>query len=76
MPYALHEAGFGLGMLLLFLVCYITDVSLVLIIKCARIAEVSTYQDLVLIALGKPWFYVQSLIQFLYPLICKYTYII
>ena len=75
MPYALHQAGFGLGVLLLFVVGYITDVSLVLIIRSGRIADVITYQDLVLASLGKYGFYFQSLLQFLYPLICKYIFI-
>lgn len=32
-PYAFHRAGFGLGLLLLILVAYITDYSLILMVS-------------------------------------------
>jgi len=32
-PYALHRAGFGLGLALLILVAYITDYSLILMVS-------------------------------------------
>lgn len=33
-PYALHRAGFGLGLLLLVVVAVITDYSLILMVLC------------------------------------------
>ena len=36
MPYALHEAGIGLGMTVLVGVAWITDMSLVLLIAAAK----------------------------------------
>jgi len=44
MPYALHRAGFGFGLVLLILVAVITDYSLNLLIKAGYHAGVSSYQ--------------------------------
>ncbi|KAK7080222.1 hypothetical protein SK128_005631, partial [Halocaridina rubra] len=69
MPFALHSAGFGVGLLLLLLVAVITDVALCLMIAVARTVNVNTYQHLVRSAFGRPGFIVTSCLQFLYPFI-------
>ncbi|KAG7177019.1 sodium-coupled neutral amino acid transporter 11-like [Homarus americanus] len=74
MPFALHEAGFGVGMLLLILVSIITDTALCLMIAVARTAKVNTYQDLVNAAFGKPGFLITSALQFMYPFISLISY--
>lgn len=71
MPLALHEAGFGVGLLLLVLVSLITDASLCLMIAVARTVQANTYQELVSRAFGRPGFIVTSCLQFLYPFICE-----
>ena len=71
MPFALHEAGFGVGVLLILTVAYVTDRSLVLLIAGGRVASVSSYQELVEAAFGKPGYLLCSMLQFLYPFICK-----
>ncbi|XP_045618735.1 putative sodium-coupled neutral amino acid transporter 11 [Procambarus clarkii] len=74
MPFALHEAGFGVGLLLLVLVAVITDAALCLMIAVARTAGINTYQDLVRAAFGKPGFVLTSCLQFLYPFISLISY--
>jgi hypothetical protein len=43
-PYALAEAGFGLGLLLLALVAWLTDYSLRLMVEAAHYSGTSSYQ--------------------------------
>ncbi|XP_071539182.1 putative sodium-coupled neutral amino acid transporter 11 [Panulirus ornatus] len=74
MPFALHEAGFGVGLLVLVLVGIITDASLCLMLQVAHTAQATTYQDLVNTAFGKPGFLVTSCLQFLYPFISLISY--
>lgn len=74
MPYALHQAGFGVGVILLFVVAIVTDYSLVLLIKGGLIAGTSTYQGLMEAAFGRPGFYILSVIQFVYPVIAMISY--
>ncbi|XP_069996961.1 putative sodium-coupled neutral amino acid transporter 11 [Penaeus vannamei] len=74
MPLALHEAGFGVGLLLLVLVSLITDASLCLMIAVARTVQANTYQELVSRAFGRPGFIVTSCLQFLYPFISLISY--
>ena len=44
MPFALHEAGFGFGILLVVTVAYVTDLSLVLLISASSAVGSTTYQ--------------------------------
>lgn len=73
-PYALHKAGFGFGLFLLIALAIVTDYSLSLLVKAATIAGVSTYQDLVHVAFGRPGFYLLTLLQFVYPFIAMISY--
>ncbi len=43
-PYALAEAGFGLGLLLLLLVAGLTDYSLRLMVRAAHLSGTTSYQ--------------------------------
>jgi amino acid permease len=43
-PYALAEAGFGLGLLLLLLVAGLTDYSLRLMVRAAQLSGTASYQ--------------------------------
>ncbi|CAL4063760.1 unnamed protein product, partial [Meganyctiphanes norvegica] len=74
MPFALEQAGFGVGLVLLVVVACVTDVSLVLMIKAARISEMNTYQDLVASSFGRIGFYICSALQFMYPFISLVSY--
>ncbi|NXW15170.1 AVT2 protein, partial [Circaetus pectoralis] len=47
LPYSMKEAGFPLGVLLLFGVAYITDYSIILLIKGGNLSGTNTYQELV-----------------------------
>jgi len=71
-PYALHQAGFGTGLLLLVLVALATDYSLVLLIRSGHLSGAFSYQGLMEAAFGKPGFILLSLLQFIYPFIGNY----
>ncbi|XP_023239840.1 putative sodium-coupled neutral amino acid transporter 11 [Centruroides sculpturatus] len=73
-PYAINQAGFVLGLLLLPIIAIATDYSLCILVKGGNIVGVSTYQDLVQAAFGKPGFYFLTLIQFIYPFIAMISY--
>ena len=73
-PYALHRAGFVLGIFLLIIIGILTDYSLCILVKSGNIAGVSTYQDVVEAAFGRPGFYLLTLIQFIYPFIAMISY--
>lgn len=73
-PYALHKAGFGFGLFLLVALAIVTDYSLSLLVKAATLAGVTSYQDLVHVAFGRPGFYLLTLLQFIYPFIAMISY--
>lgn len=73
-PYALHKAGFGFGLFLLISLAIVTDYSLSLLVKSATLAGVTSYQDLVHVAFGRPGFYLLTLLQFIYPFIAMISY--
>ncbi|XP_011356679.1 putative sodium-coupled neutral amino acid transporter 11 isoform X2 [Pteropus vampyrus] len=65
----MKQAGFPLGILLLFWVSYVTDFSLVLLIKGGALSGTDTYQSLVNKTFGFPGYLLLSVLQFLYPFI-------
>uniref|UniRef100_A0A8C5V4P9 Putative sodium-coupled neutral amino acid transporter 11 n=1 Tax=Microcebus murinus TaxID=30608 RepID=A0A8C5V4P9_MICMU len=65
----MKQAGFPLGILLLFWVSYISDFSLVLLIKGGALSGTDTYQSLVNKTFGFPGYLLLSVLQFLYPFI-------
>uniref|UniRef100_A0A2K5DWU7 Putative sodium-coupled neutral amino acid transporter 11 n=1 Tax=Aotus nancymaae TaxID=37293 RepID=A0A2K5DWU7_AOTNA len=65
----MKQAGFPLGMLLLFWVSYVTGFSLVLLIKGGALSGTDTYQSLVNKTFGFPGYLLLSVLQFLYPFI-------
>ncbi|KAM8712895.1 hypothetical protein ACLKA7_013254 [Drosophila subpalustris] len=73
-PYALHRAGFGLGLVLLILVAYITDYSLILMVRCGHICGRFSYPGIMEAAYGKYGYYLLSLLQFMYPFLAMISY--
>ncbi|RZB54392.1 Aa trans and/or Trp Tyr perm domain containing protein, partial [Asbolus verrucosus] len=73
-PYALHEAGFGFGVALLILVAYITDYSLVLMVRSGHISGKFSYQGIMEAAFGKPGYVLLGVLQFFYPFIAMVSY--
>ena len=71
MPYAIREAGLVLGLGGLCLVAWMTDYSMILMLKGAAIADTSSYQDLMAAAFGRVGFAILSFIQFMFPFIGK-----
>lgn len=74
MPFALKQAGFGLGLILIILVAFVTDYSIMVLIEAGRLSNTDTYQDMVLVAFGRPGFYILTVLQFLYPFIAMVSY--
>ncbi|XP_060533519.1 putative sodium-coupled neutral amino acid transporter 11 isoform X2 [Cylas formicarius] len=73
-PYALHEAGFGFGLFLLVFVAYVTDYSLILMIKAGHISGRFSYQGIMEAAFGRPGYYLLGALQFFYPFIAMVSY--
>ncbi|XP_015724334.1 putative sodium-coupled neutral amino acid transporter 11 isoform X3 [Coturnix japonica] len=74
LPYSMKEAGFPLGVLLLFGVAYITDYSIILLIKGGNLSSTNTYQELVKKTYGFLGYLILSTLQFLYPFIAMISY--
>lgn len=72
--YALKQAGFGMGLILLVTFAAITDYSLCILIKAGLATGTATYQDLVQAAFGLPGFYILTFMQFIYPFIAMVSY--
>ncbi|XP_058834141.1 putative sodium-coupled neutral amino acid transporter 11 [Topomyia yanbarensis] len=73
-PYALHRAGFGLGLFLLVLVAVITDYSLILMVRCGHLCGRFSYPGVMEAAYGKGGYYLLSLLQFMYPFLAMISY--
>uniref|UniRef100_A0ACB8G108 Uncharacterized protein n=1 Tax=Sphaerodactylus townsendi TaxID=933632 RepID=A0ACB8G108_9SAUR len=74
LPYSLREAGFPLGILLLLGVAYITDYSVILLIKGGNLSGANSYQSLVNKTYGFVGYLFLSALQFLYPFIAMISY--
>ncbi|XP_036423189.1 putative sodium-coupled neutral amino acid transporter 11 isoform X1 [Colossoma macropomum] len=74
LPYSMAQAGLPLGLLLLFLVAYITDYSIILLIKGGNLSGTHSYQSLVHSTFGFAGFLILSVLQFLYPFIAMISY--
>ncbi|RDD38570.1 putative sodium-coupled neutral amino acid transporter 11 [Trichoplax sp. H2] len=66
-PYSIRESGFVFGIILLFLVAYVTDFSILLLVKSGDKAKVNTYQGLVKAAFGRNGYIILSICQFVFP---------
>ncbi|XP_011175926.1 putative sodium-coupled neutral amino acid transporter 11 [Solenopsis invicta] len=73
-PYALHQAGFGLGIGLLILVAVLTDYSLILMVRSGHICGEMSYQGLMRASFGRAGFYILTTLQFVYPFIAMVSY--
>lgn len=74
MPYAIHQSGVAMGLIILLVVAVVTDAALCLMIAAARTAQVTTYQELVRASFGRPGFVLATGLQFLYPFISLISY--
>ncbi|XP_021367109.1 putative sodium-coupled neutral amino acid transporter 11 isoform X3 [Mizuhopecten yessoensis] len=73
-PFALKQAGFAFGIFLLILVAVVTDYSVLILIEAGKLSNTKSYQDMILVACGRPGFYILTTLQFLYPLIAMISY--
>ncbi|XP_065351754.1 putative sodium-coupled neutral amino acid transporter 11 [Cloeon dipterum] len=74
MAYALKEAGFGFGLILLLVVAVITDYSLVLMVRSGHLCGAFSYQGIMHAAFGRPGYILLSTLQFFYPFIAMVSY--
>ncbi|KAF7215910.1 transcript variant X3 [Nothobranchius furzeri] len=74
LPYAMNQAGLPLGIILLIAVGFVTDYSIVLLIRGGNLSGTSSYQSLVQNTFGFPGFMILSALQFLYPFIAMVSY--
>lgn len=73
-PYAFHEAGFGFGIVLLIFVAFVTDYSLILMVRSGHISGKFSYQGIMEAAFGRPGYYLLGILQFTYPFIGTYFF--
>ncbi|XP_072300117.1 putative sodium-coupled neutral amino acid transporter 11 [Eucyclogobius newberryi] len=74
LPYALNQAGLPFGLLLLIVVGFITDYTIILLMKGGDLSGTHSYQALVQCTFGLPGFLILSALQFLYPFIAMISY--
>ncbi|KAF7215912.1 putative sodium-coupled neutral amino acid transporter 11 isoform X2 [Nothobranchius furzeri] len=70
----MNQAGLPLGIILLIAVGFVTDYSIVLLIRGGNLSGTSSYQSLVQNTFGFPGFMILSALQFLYPFIAMVSY--
>lgn len=73
-PFALKQAGFGMGIFLLIFTAVVNDYSIILLVEAGKLSNTDSYQDMIMVACGRPGFYLLTLLQFLYPLIAMISY--
>ncbi|XP_057664123.1 putative sodium-coupled neutral amino acid transporter 11 [Diorhabda carinulata] len=73
-PYALHESGFGFGILLLIFVAFVTDYSLILMVRSGHISGKFSYQGIMEAAFGRAGYIFLGILQFVYPFIAMVSY--
>ena len=69
MSYALHQAGVLMGILSFIFLGLVTDFSLIILIKAARLSGATSYQGVMASAFGTTGYVVLSILQFVYPII-------
>jgi sodium-coupled neutral amino acid transporter 11 len=67
MPYALRNAGIGLGMILFIIVSLLSNYTLRLMIRNGELAGSSSYQGVMTTCFGRTGFVITSIMQFLFP---------
>ena len=68
-PFAIRETGIVLGLVGLCLVAWMTDYSLILMLKSGTMADTGSYQDLMAAAFGRVGFAILSVQQFIFPFV-------
>ena len=72
-PFAIRETGIVLGLTGLGLVAWMTDYSMILLLKSGTIANTSSYQDLMDAVFGRVGFAILSVLQFMFPFVREYV---
>ena len=73
-PFAVSEAGAGLGLLLLFTTAVLTDYSLRLLVRAGLASATTSYQHIMEAAFGRVGFVLLTILQFVYPFIAMVSY--
>ena len=50
---------------------YISDYSIILLVEAGKLSNTNSYQEMMLVACGRPGFYLLTFLQFVYPFIGK-----
>ncbi|KAI7808289.1 hypothetical protein IRJ41_001257 [Triplophysa rosa] len=74
LPYSMSQAGLPMGLLLLILVAFITDYSIILLIRGGNLSGTQSYQTLVRSTFGLTGYLILSGLQFMYPFIAMISY--
>ncbi|KAL4636204.1 putative sodium-coupled neutral amino acid transporter 11 [Arapaima gigas] len=74
LPYSMNQAGLPLGMILLLITAFITDYTIILMIKGGNLSGAWSYQSLVQNTFGFTGYLILSALQFLYPFIAMISY--
>ncbi|NP_001017644.2 putative sodium-coupled neutral amino acid transporter 11 isoform X1 [Danio rerio] len=74
LPYSMSQAGLPMGLLLLILVAFITDYSIILLVRGGNLSGTHSYQSLVRSTFGQIGYIIVSVLQFLYPFIAMISY--
>ncbi|XP_073710914.1 putative sodium-coupled neutral amino acid transporter 11 isoform X2 [Misgurnus anguillicaudatus] len=74
LPYSMSQAGLPLGLLLLILVAFITDYSIILLVRGGNLSGTQSYQTLVQSTFGLTGYFILSGLQFMYPFIAMISY--
>lgn len=69
MSYALHQAGVLMGIISFLFLGLVTDFSLIILIKAARLTGATSYQGVMAHAFGTTGYVILSVLQFVYPII-------
>ena len=73
-PFAVSEAGAGLGLGLLCTTAVLTDYSLRLLVRAGLASATSSYQHIMEAAFGRVGFVLITILQFVYPFIAMVSY--
>ncbi|XP_051566528.1 putative sodium-coupled neutral amino acid transporter 11 isoform X1 [Myxocyprinus asiaticus] len=74
LPYSMSQAGLPLGLFLLTLVAFITDYSIILLVRGGNLSDTNSYQSLVQSTFGLIGYLILSALQFMYPFIAMISY--
>ncbi|XP_064614175.1 putative sodium-coupled neutral amino acid transporter 11 [Liolophura sinensis] len=74
MPFAIRQAGLGVGILLFLVVGLAADYSVLLLIRAGNLSRTLSYQEMMFKVFGRAGFVLATLLQFLLPFLTMVSY--